>query len=218
MSRRNTAVMALLFILLGPILASLGAQNTPKKEEGVDFLDIYYPLLDVLFPTPTDYSFLDCSVVASLRFIPNPDPESQINVCIRRSDGQDRAVEYSIPAGSTRIMARLSDLYRNHKLGSYDPIKLAKQFKVEVRTINIPGNALRDLFDQLQELHFPAEKRPEPGMVTTRGGTEHLFRYKSDQCEVRFEFYYAAGQDKVEFGRPFAEWMDRVQRTVASLK
>jgi hypothetical protein len=209
--------MALFFILLAPILLRIRAQNAPKKEEKAAFLDLYDPILDILFPAPSD-SPLDCSVVASLRFIPTADPESQINVCIRRSDGQDRAVEYSIPPGSTPIMWRLSDLYRNNKLDSYDPTKLAKQFKVEIRNINYPDKTLRDLFDQLERLHFPALRRAEPGVVRVAEGSEHTLWYKTDLCEVRFKYVYVPGRNEGDFGQPLAEWMDRVKKAVDTAK
>jgi hypothetical protein len=195
------------------------AQNGGAKQKEIQVNDLYYPILDILFPDHVEIlSPGGCSVSATLRFIPPGDPESQINVCIERADGEPKVIQYYLPPGSDSIWSRLFDLYHRSELDTHDPAQLAKRFKVEVRTVKISNKRVLDLLGQLDKLHFPSTKRPEPGIVTVAEGTEHVFWYETDLCKVHLSYNYTPSGDEGGFGRAVAEWMDRVKIAVDSVR
>ncbi|MFZ0820624.1 MAG: hypothetical protein WAM91_11185 [Candidatus Acidiferrales bacterium] len=216
MAYKKIVLSTLMACLLGQGSFPTEVQDVRIQNQKIEFLDLYYPILDIVFPKPPEIPF-DALFMSSLRFIPSDAPESQINI-VRDFDGYFSVVEYFQPPDSRPIMWRLSDLYHADKLDTYDPAELAKRFKVEVRTVNIPTKVMLDLFDKLNQLHFPSE-RVEPRSVNmVFDGLELGLWYKSSLGELTFKYQYARTGKEKGSARQVAEWMNRVKKSVDSVK
>jgi hypothetical protein len=202
-------VALLAFVAVSFANPSQGQEKNDPPDK-IPFLDLYYPILDVLFPMPTrSPSQYLLSLV--LRFTPAGDPESQINI-VQEADGEFTVVEYSLPPGSRNINWQLSDIYHGTKLDTHDPHELAKRFKVESRNVLISSNVLRALLNKLEGLHFPTIRRK---LGTTLVGVyKYQFWYRTTDNEV----YFTTDMPTLNHGRAIdlANWMDRVKQAVDS--
>ncbi len=202
---------ALAAILTGLFFHPFRARSEQSRTNRVSLNDLYGQILNTVFPTlaepPTGYLLL-----ATLRFSPSNAPESQINIT-EDIDGEYTFIEYSLPPGSTSISSRLSELYQNRQLGTYDPSELAKRFMVQVRTASVSVHVRKELFAQLDRVNFPST-RMEPNKIFLPLDTPRYdFWYKSYLlCEMHITCNCT--QHLRGNSRELANWMDRVKEAV----
>lgn len=217
MPHKKVLPLVLIAFLLGSIAPPSYTQDTGKSSKPIDLANLYQSIIDIKFPKPLapPHGYL---VMLTLRFFPPAETESQINIT-RNNDGQFNVVQYRLPSGSRSIDEQLGDLYYKSRVDTVqDPAEIAKRFKVEVRTVNMPSDVLTDLFDQLSQLHFPSIALKPSKFSRAPEGDDYKFWYKTDLNELYFRYVYAGHVDGDENATKFADWMDSVKKAVDSVK
>jgi hypothetical protein len=210
----------ILIALLGGLACfSASAQEYPKPKNPFDTSPLYNAVLNILFPCERPEG--DFGVFITLRSSPSAryENESQINI-LQDDSGKFLVVQYFTPSGSESIGDQLGDLYVDDKLSpTDDPAELAKRFKVEARTVDIPGESLIALLNELNDIGFPSIHLDPPEKQSAirsliLDGVSYEFSYWTNQSEVHTTY----GNPKSRQGnvKQFGEWIERLENAINS--
>ncbi len=175
---------------------------------------MYRAVLDIKFPAkynPREPLLVVLRSFSSLRF----ENESQINIT-QDLEGHYSVIEYYVPSQSVSIDQQMNTLYFDDKLDpGQDPIELAKQFKVEVRTVDVSDTLLRGFFRELDKLRFPTiQRKPSQFVTLFVDGTYFQFTYMTINGELHFDYH--SPEDEKGNVKPLGDWMIHLKKAIDS--
>ncbi len=211
MRRERVILIALTVCLLGPLSNPSSAQKVGTQDAKINILGLYEQILAIAFPGPIDPPQGNL-LMAKLRFLPAMANESQINI-VRNSNGTFNVMEYYLLPDSDSIWSHLTYFSIDPNFDIRDPKEIAKLFKVQVRTINIPSKILINLFDRLSKVHIPLVMLPPDGSMWATDLDQYDLWYEVPLYgEFHFDGYYLETR-KAEL-KPLIDWMRRVKQAV----
>jgi hypothetical protein len=213
---RMISISLLVICAFTLIPISTHTQDFPRPKHPFDIGVLYDPIIAIKFPLPPEPPRWG-KVIIVLRFPAELGTESQINI-LQNNDDQFSVQEYYLPPGSRSIWGQLMDLYVLDKLSpNQDPSELAKQFKVESRTVNVPSPILNDLINQLDNLRFPSMEREKIGREFLADLIRYEFWYKTFfLSDMHISFTHVSSHK--ENAAELADWINRVKHAVDSVK
>ncbi len=215
MSFKRLALCVLIGCLLIANSSRTFAQNISSPVSGFSASDLYDAILDIKFPAPAERIGHD-GLLARLRFTPARGTESQINI-IRHLDGTFNVTEYFVAQDSDSIWGQLVDLASDPNYTVRDPAEIAKRFKVETRTVNVPAKVLDKLLGEFATFKIPfVSLTYSTFAVVSDTDTFSLWFEIPESCKFHFR---AEGASLLNNGaKRITDWMNKVKKIVDSTK